>query len=483
VWEGSGASGWRVARRASPGRLQELEEDLFRQAGMEEAPALLAVHPPPTGAQAAAARAAAGAPAVGEGGDLVNAPLWGAAFCDAGGRDIGATELPAENPFSALEALAAQTGARECLVPSDLARAHPHEAKKLADTLARCGCLATELKAAEWNAQGLEADLARLVRGGTAERYRPVVGRPACRAPVAALIKYCDLVGDQAGQGRWQLHLHDPGRVMRLDAEAQRALHLGAPGRAAARAEAGGGAAGGAAADRFSLEHLVGRARTPAGRRLSRQWIRAPLTDLKEIQARHDAVEALVEDGELRSTLRDAQLRGLPDLDRLVRKLERGRATLADLCQLYRASSRLPVIAGALRNHSGAHADELQRTFADPLDAAHAPDRLQRFEALLEAAVDLERVPEEYVVCPRYSPELEAVAERKDAIEAEVLAAAASAARDLGLTLEKNIKLEWHRFGGQRTRCLRVTAKEEKACRKQLNDSHGAQGESLALST
>jgi len=47
---------------------------------------------------------------------------------------------------------------------------------------------------------------------------------------------------------------------------------------------------------------------------------------------------------------------GLPDVERLTRKLARRRTSLADLCQLYRASSRLPHIEAALRDHAGPHA-------------------------------------------------------------------------------------------------------------------------------
>ncbi len=42
---------------------------------------------------------------------------------------------------------------------------------------------------------------------------------------------------------------------------------------------------------------------------------------------------------------------GMPDIERLNRKLESQRASLADLCQLYRASSALPRLEEALRCH------------------------------------------------------------------------------------------------------------------------------------
>jgi DNA mismatch repair ATPase MutS len=42
---------------------------------------------------------------------------------------------------------------------------------------------------------------------------------------------------------------------------------------------------------------------------------------------------------------------GMPDIERLNRKLEAQRCSLADLCQMYRASSVLPRLEEALRCH------------------------------------------------------------------------------------------------------------------------------------
>jgi hypothetical protein len=42
---------------------------------------------------------------------------------------------------------------------------------------------------------------------------------------------------------------------------------------------------------------------------------------------------------------------GMPDIERLTRKLEAQRSSLSDLCQLYRASSVLPRLEEALRCH------------------------------------------------------------------------------------------------------------------------------------
>ena len=131
-------------------------------------------------------------------------------------------------------------------------------------------------------------------------------------------------------------------------------------------------------------------------------------------------------------------------MERLTRKLERRRASLADLCQLYRASSRLPLIEEALREHQGPHAALLTsrrapprrprtsrsvqqagadvlaptgrlqascvavRRYADALAGHHDGEHLAKFEELLEAAVDLERIPDEYLICASYDADLQA---------------------------------------------------------------------------
>ena len=50
---------------------------------------------------------------------------------------------------------------------------------------------------------------------------------------------------------------------------------------------------------------------------------------------------------------------GMPDVERLTRKLQRRKCSLGDLCGLYRASSKLPGIVAALQNHAGEHAELL----------------------------------------------------------------------------------------------------------------------------
>ena len=45
--------------------------------------------------------------------------------------------------------------------------------------------------------------------------------------------------------------------------------------------------------------------------------------------------------------------------------------------------------------------------YADKLEAAHDTEHLAKFEELLEAAVDLDRIPDEYLICASYDADLQ----------------------------------------------------------------------------
>ena len=45
--------------------------------------------------------------------------------------------------------------------------------------------------------------------------------------------------------------------------------------------------------------------------------------------------------------------------------------------------------------------------YADQLAVAHDEEHLAKFEELLEAAVDLDRIPDEYLICASYDADLQ----------------------------------------------------------------------------
>ncbi|MBQ1891248.1 MAG: DNA mismatch repair protein MutS, partial [Firmicutes bacterium] len=107
-----------------------------------------------------------------------------------------------------------------------------------------------------------------------------------------------------------------------------------------------------------SLLGVLDMCRTAMGSRKLKQWLREPLTDLKQIRDRLDAVETLTEDILTRNDLR-AHLAGVYDLERLVARISLGTANARDLYALKLSLSGLPDIKYALEGTSSALLAEL----------------------------------------------------------------------------------------------------------------------------
>ena len=82
-----------------------------------------------------------------------------------------------------------------------------------------------------------------------------------------------------------------------------------------------------------SLLAQIDRTVTASGARMLASRLAAPLTDVKEIAARHDAVEAFAKDSELRRRAREA-LRAAPDIARALGRLSVARGGPRDLASL-----------------------------------------------------------------------------------------------------------------------------------------------------
>ncbi|HEX6630379.1 MAG TPA: DNA mismatch repair protein MutS, partial [Gemmatimonadaceae bacterium] len=157
--------------------------------------------------------------------------------------------------------------------------------------------------------------------------------------------------------------LERAGRTMPLDEMTRRNLELVEPlrGDVAARGDVSG-----------TLLGVLDRTRTPMGARLLRQWLLAPLVERGEIDARLDAVAALVEDALARDALGEA-LEGVRDVERLAGKAAAGRATPRELGALGASVARLPEVERALRRLVDAAPDGAPRG-GPPPNHTIAPD-------------------------------------------------------------------------------------------------------------
>jgi DNA mismatch repair protein MutS len=114
-----------------------------------------------------------------------------------------------------------------------------------------------------------------------------------------------------------------------------------------------------------TLLDVIDMALTPMGGRLLRKWLLGPLLNVDRILARQEAVRELVEDAELRRSVRTL-LREVRDLERLAVKVASGRCAPRDLLAVHGSLSVLPALRERLTASSSA-ALAAHRSGIDPL--------------------------------------------------------------------------------------------------------------------
>lgn len=204
------------------------------------------------------------------------------------------------------------------------------------------GVMRTEREAWEFDPTMARDDLARQfnVRGldglGLGDEDSAAIGA------AGALLRYLKEMQPAGVPHLARPVMERAGGVMPLDEMTRRNLELveslGARDPDASR---GPGSAG-------TLLAVLDRTMTPMGSRRLRQWLLAPLVDREAIDARLDAVEALVRDPSARDALRSA-LDGVRDVERLGGKASSGRATPRELAALGASLGRLPDVERAAR--------------------------------------------------------------------------------------------------------------------------------------
>src|SRR5476649_1055756 len=133
-----------------------------------------------------------------------------------------------------------------------------------------------------------------------------------------ALIAYLELTQKGRKVALQRIARVSPAHFMGIDAATRRNLEL---------TQTLAGQRGG------SLLAGIDRTVTASGARLLAGRLAAPLTDVKQIAARHDAVEAFAKDSELRRKAREA-LRAAPDIARALGRLSVARGGPRDLANL-----------------------------------------------------------------------------------------------------------------------------------------------------
>ncbi|EMR62591.1 putative dna mismatch repair protein msh-2 protein [Eutypa lata UCREL1] len=415
-----GRMNWKVVKQASPGNLQDVEDELGGQ--VDSAPMILAVK--------ISAKA--------------EVRTVGVCFADASVRELGVSEFLDNDLYSNFEALLIQLGVKECLVQFDKAdKDKDPELAKLRQIIDNCGVAISERSAGDFGTKDIEQDLARILKDERSATLLPQTDLKLAMGSAAALIKYLNIMQDSSNFGQYQLYQHDLSQFMKLDAAALKALNLMPGARDGAKT--------------MSVYGLLNHCRTPVGSRLLSQWLKQPLMSKDEIEKRQQLVEAFVNDTELRQTMQEEHLKSVPDLYRLAKRFQRKKANLEDVVRAYQVIIRLPGFLGTLEG-------VMDEAYKDPLDEAYTnklrelSDSLGKLAEMVETTVDLDALDNhEFIIKPEFDDGLRIVRKKLDKLKKDMDREIRDAADDLNQEENKKIFLENHKVHGW---CMRLTRTE-----------------------
>jgi len=322
---------------------------------------------------------------------VAGGPGGGAVGVAAADVSTGELRLATAPPREA-DALLARLGPRELLLARDPA---PGVRDALAAGLAGAGsALVTEREGWEFDPALAADDLARHFGVLSLEGFGVGPGDAAAVGAAGALLRYLRELQPAGVPHLARPLLERAGGTMPLDEMTRRNLEL-------VESLRGGGESG-------TLLDVLDRTATPMGARLLRQWLLAPLTERAAIEARLDAVAALVADPISRAALREA-LDGVRDVERLGSKAAAQRATPRELRALGDSVARLPAVEDAVR-----------RVAAPPALLAAL---LEQWDRCADLATDITRLlvdrppvalGEEATVRPGVDPELDELRALRD---------------------------------------------------------------------
>ena len=424
IWETTGRMQWKVKKQASPGNLQDVEDELGGQ--VESAPIILAVK---VSAKASEARNV------------------GVCFADASVRELGVSEFLDNDLYSNLESLLIQLGVKECLIQADTQKKDV-ELAKIRTIADNCGIAVSERTVGDFGTRDIEQDLTRLLRDERAAGTLPQTDLKLAMGSAAALIKYLGVLSDPSNFGEYQLYQHDLSQYMKLDASALKALNLMPGPRDGSK--------------NMSLFGLLNHCKTPVGSRLLAQWLKQPLMSLEEIEQRQQLVEAFVTDTELRQTMQEEHLRSIPDLYRLAKRFQRKLANLEDVVRAYQVVIRIPGFISTLEGI-------MDEQYKDPLDAEYTSklvdysNSLAKLQEMVETTVDLDALDHhEFIIKPEFDESLRIIRKRLDKLKYDMEVEHRKVGKDLDQDTEKKLFLENHRVHGW---CFRLTRTEASCIR------------------
>lgn len=263
----------------------------------------------------------------------------------------------------------------------------------------------------------------------------------------ACLVSQLELLSIDANLGNFRIFRYDLGKYMRLDAAAVQALNLVPNPRDGNQ--------------QYNLFALLNRCKTPMGSRKLQQWIKQPLISLEAINQRHNMVEVFTADTALLADVRKA-LQNTGDIERITKKLQRGKATLQDCVLLYNFAFKLPRLAELLQQYAGEdHRALIDALFVSKITAMK--DGLDRYSGLVTEVIDMKAIEEgEYMINPNFDDHLRTLDLARKDTKKKIQQRGLAIKTALGV----DVSCEYDRVYGW---ICRVTKKDEKVLDKKEN--------------
>ncbi|OLL22825.1 DNA mismatch repair protein msh-2 [Neolecta irregularis DAH-3] len=413
IWasDNSRNKSFHLAKQASPGNLQDVEELMLGYRDLNSNPVIIAVKLQVN----------------------VEGRLVGVGFANANLRELGVCEFIDNEVFSNLESLVIQLGAKECVLQQDQKK--DYDLTKIRETIDRCGIVITEKRAVDFNSRDIAQDLRRLMNGDVNTSVLPQLDLKVASSALAALIRYLNLLSDSTNFGQYQLYQHDLAHFMKLDASAVKALNLMPSPREGANKS-------------MSLFGLLNKCKSSLGTRLLSQWLKQPLMSFSEIQDRHTLVEAFVEHSEVRQIFQE---------DLLKAKQISG---IEDVVRVYQLAIRLPSFVENLEAIiDEKHSDLIKKTYTDPF-RGHIVN-LDKFQEMVETTIDLEALDNhEFLIKVDFDESLQEIRNRLNDLKSGIEEIHIEVGDVLGMDTTKKLKLEQHMVHNY---SLRVT-RTDSAC-------------------
>eukprot|EP00759_Apiculatamorpha_spiralis_P001595 PhF_6_TR1056/c0_g1_i2/m.2213/K08735/MSH2; DNA mismatch repair protein MSH2 len=376
------------------------------------------------------------------------------AYVNVALRNIGVCSfLDSPLNFQNLKAFMVSSAAKECIVDGSTARnvLTEGERKVLEDTCTRHGVRPIHVESTgsrAWDLQTAATSMIKVCRSShvSSSCAKLQQENSPCISSIGGALDHLGILQDEANFGQFKLVFVVLDTFMKLDIGAIQALHLMGSGGNESRSV---------------YDTMKSNCCTPMGQRLLRFYLAQPLTDVDEITRRQNMTGVFKEDAIVRESMRQEILARCPDMDKLLKRLQKKKAYLKDAILVSEFTKRIDRLKAVLSRYDGNMSDMLLNDVVRPL-GDHCV-HFQNLQTLIDNVLEIEDT--EHGGHVRVRPDFDEALLDLDSKKSELIKQInAEFKRVLGAYkwTEKQIKLEPYNNGF----VLRVSRKDDKDARQ-----------------